>query len=207
MLLCSRNLWMRPAVLEAPAQDPQYLEAIHKVCWQQGAGARRGGAGGGCWHISAPDTTGCLDSMQTADLHWQCPGTGHTLACAAHVTQTCLLCAYVVSNSVYACLFLLFLHPQLVDRCPYVVCFMSALEKSCSLHQLVHYQHKLQQLQQHVLQSNTLAAREALCDCPSLVKVRLQGASTCTATTLAAGLVAVCCSYFPTCTRPPPHTG
>lgn len=31
MLLCSRNLWMRPAVLEAPAQDPQYLEAIHKV--------------------------------------------------------------------------------------------------------------------------------------------------------------------------------
>lgn len=32
MLLCSRNLWMRPAVLEAPAQDPQYLEAIHKVC-------------------------------------------------------------------------------------------------------------------------------------------------------------------------------
>lgn len=31
MLLSSRNLWMRPAVLEAPAQDPQYLEAIHKV--------------------------------------------------------------------------------------------------------------------------------------------------------------------------------
>jgi len=31
MLLCSRNLWMRPAVLEAPAQDPQYLEAIHKA--------------------------------------------------------------------------------------------------------------------------------------------------------------------------------
>lgn len=31
MLLSSRNLWMRPAVLEAPAQDPQYLEAIHKA--------------------------------------------------------------------------------------------------------------------------------------------------------------------------------
>lgn len=31
MLLSSRNLWMRPAVLEAPAQDPQYLEAIHRV--------------------------------------------------------------------------------------------------------------------------------------------------------------------------------
>jgi hypothetical protein len=38
MLLSSRNLWMRPAVLEAPAQDPQYLEAIHRVsrgCQQQ----------------------------------------------------------------------------------------------------------------------------------------------------------------------------
>jgi hypothetical protein len=38
MLLSSRNLWMRPAVLEAPAQDPQYLEAIHRVsigCRQQ----------------------------------------------------------------------------------------------------------------------------------------------------------------------------
>lgn len=31
MLLSSRNLSMRPAVLEAPAQDPQYLEAIHQV--------------------------------------------------------------------------------------------------------------------------------------------------------------------------------
>jgi hypothetical protein len=39
MLLSSRNLWMRPAVLEAPAQDPQYLEAIHKVClWHWGLG-------------------------------------------------------------------------------------------------------------------------------------------------------------------------
>jgi len=35
MLLSSKNLWMRPAVLEAPAQDPQYLEVIHRVrcCW------------------------------------------------------------------------------------------------------------------------------------------------------------------------------
>ncbi|KAF8063811.1 hypothetical protein HT031_003668 [Scenedesmus sp. PABB004] len=31
MLLSSRNLWMRPAVLEAPAQDPQYLEALHRL--------------------------------------------------------------------------------------------------------------------------------------------------------------------------------
>lgn len=67
----------------------------------------------------------------------------------------------------HACLLI-----QLVDRCPFAVCFMSALEKSCSLHQLVHYQHKLQQLQQHVLQGNTLAARDAMCYCPSLVKVR-----------------------------------
>lgn len=89
MLLCSRNLWMRPAVLEAPAQDPQYLEAIHK----------------------------------------------------------------------------------LVERCPFAVCFMSALDKSCSLHQLVHYQHKLQRLQQHVLQGTNLAARDTMCHCPALVKV------------------------------------
>lgn len=40
MLLCSRNLWMRPAVLEAPAQDPQYLEAIHKVGHTQPMTAR-----------------------------------------------------------------------------------------------------------------------------------------------------------------------
>lgn len=61
---------------------------------------------------------------------------------------------------------------QLVDRCPFAVCFMSALEKSCSLHQLVHYQQRLQQLQQHVLQGATLAAHEAMCGCPALVKVR-----------------------------------
>jgi hypothetical protein len=63
---------------------------------------------------------------------------------------------------------------QLVERCPFVVCFMSALDKSCSLNQLVHYQHKLQQLQQHVLQGNTLASRDAMCYCPALVKVRKQ---------------------------------
>lgn len=60
---------------------------------------------------------------------------------------------------------------QLVERCPFAVCFISALDKSCSLHQLVHYQQKLQQLQQHVLQGTTLAARDAMCYCPSLVKV------------------------------------
>lgn len=48
---------------------------------------------------------------------------------------------------------------------------MSALDKSCSLHQLVHYQAKLQALQQHVLQGTTLAAREAMCSCPALIKV------------------------------------
>jgi hypothetical protein len=63
---------------------------------------------------------------------------------------------------------------QLVDRCPFVVCFMSALDKSCSLNQLVHYQHKLQQLQHHVLQGSTLAARDGMCACPGLVKVRNQ---------------------------------
>jgi hypothetical protein len=91
MLLSSRNLWMRPAVLEAPAQDPQYLEAIHK----------------------------------------------------------------------------------LLDWCPFAVHFVSALDKSCCLSQLVHYQHKLRALQAHVLQGTSLAAMDVLPACPSLVKVRL----------------------------------
>lgn len=52
------------------------------------------------------------------------------------------------------------------------MCFLSALDKSCCLSQLVHYQHKLQQLQQHVLQGTNLAAAEALAACPSLIKVR-----------------------------------
>jgi hypothetical protein len=52
---------------------------------------------------------------------------------------------------------------------------MSALDKSCSLHQLVHYQHKMQALQQHVLQGSSLAATEAMCSCPSLIKVGVHG--------------------------------
>jgi hypothetical protein len=49
MLLSSKNLWMRPAVLEAPAQDPQYLEVIHRVrcCWLGMVAAHMSGAGEG----------------------------------------------------------------------------------------------------------------------------------------------------------------
>lgn len=89
MLLSSRNLWMRPAVLEAPAQDPQYLEAIHR----------------------------------------------------------------------------------LLELFPFATAFLPALERSCCLNHLAFYQDKLLRLQRHVLAASSLAAREALAGCPSLIKV------------------------------------
>jgi hypothetical protein len=88
---------------------------------------------------------------------------------------------------------------QLVERCPFAVCFMSALDKSCSLHQLVHYQHKLQQLQQHVLQGTNLAARDAMCHCPSLVKVRWTLSTSITASALQSGLQQWCASAGSVC--------
>ncbi|WIA14188.1 hypothetical protein OEZ85_002727 [Tetradesmus obliquus] len=89
MLLSSRNLWMRPAVLEAPAQDPQYLEAIHR----------------------------------------------------------------------------------LLELFPFATAFLPALERSCCLNHLAFYQDKLLRLQRYVLAASSLAAREALAGCPSLIKV------------------------------------
>lgn len=54
MLLCSRNLWMRPAVLEAPAQDPQYLEAIHKAS------------------LCCPDVSSSLESIAATNAACSC---------------------------------------------------------------------------------------------------------------------------------------
>lgn len=67
----------------------------------------------------------------------------------------------------------LFVHPplQLLDLCPFAKFFVSALECSCSFNHLVHYQAKLLQLQQHVLQGSSLATREQLAGSPSLIKV------------------------------------
>lgn len=60
---------------------------------------------------------------------------------------------------------------QVLELCPYALCFSDALAAACCLGQLVHYQGKLLQLQAAVLGANTLAAREAMACCPSLVKV------------------------------------
>lgn len=62
---------------------------------------------------------------------------------------------------------------QLLELCPFAISLMSALERSCCLSQLVHYQHKLLGLQQHVLQASTLAGRVVLPALPAIIKVRL----------------------------------
>lgn len=61
---------------------------------------------------------------------------------------------------------------QLLDMVPYATALLSALERSCCHNYLVHYQDKLLQLQRFVLSRTSLAAREELVGCPSLIKVR-----------------------------------
>jgi hypothetical protein len=61
---------------------------------------------------------------------------------------------------------------QLLEWCPFALRFMAALDKSCCLAEVVHHQHKLRALQQHVLQGTSLAAMDVLPGCPCLVKVR-----------------------------------
>jgi hypothetical protein len=60
---------------------------------------------------------------------------------------------------------------QLLELFPLATAFLPALERSCCLNQLAFYQDKLLRLQRHVLAGTSLASREALAGCPSLIKV------------------------------------
>lgn len=60
---------------------------------------------------------------------------------------------------------------QLLELFPFATAFLPALERSCCLNHLAFYQDKLLRLQRHVLAASSLAAREALAGCPSLIKV------------------------------------